>query len=35
MMAFTRVKPVVSHWAVAASTPISSMMEGRAGVTTV
>ena len=35
MMAFTSVKPVVSHWAVAASTLISSMMEGRAGVTTV
>ena len=35
MMAFTRVKPVVSHWAVAASMPISAMIGGRAGVTTV
>ena len=35
MMAFIRVNPVVSHCAVAASTPISPMMEGRAGDTTV
>ena len=35
MMAFTSVKPVVSHWAVAASTLISVMTEGSAGVTTV
>ena len=31
MMAFTSVKPVVSHWAVAASTLISVMTEGSAG----
>ena len=35
MMALTRVKPVVSHCAVAASTLISVIMEGRAGVTRV
>ena len=35
MIAFTRVKPVVSHCAVAASMPISAMMGGSAGVTTV
>ena len=35
MMALTRVNPVVSHWAVAASTAISVMMEGMAGVTSV
>ena len=35
MMAFTRVNPVVSHWAVDWSTDISSMMEGSAGVTRV
>ena len=34
-MALTRVKPVVSHCAVAASTFISVMMEGKAGVTRV
>ena len=35
MMALTRVNPVVSHWAVDASTDISTMTDGRAGVTTV
>ena len=35
MMAFTSVNPVVSHWAVEASTPISIMTDGKAGVTTV
>ena len=35
IMALTRVKPVVSHCAVAASTFISVMMEGKAGVTRV
>ena len=34
-MAFTRVKPVVSHCAVAASTFISVMTEGMTGATTV
>ena len=35
MMALTRVKPVVSHCAVEASTLISAMTDGRAGATTV
>ena len=35
MMALTRVNPVVSHCAAAASTPVSIMMAGRAGVTRV
>ena len=36
MMALTRVKPVVSHWAVEVSlTFISAMMAGSAGVTRV
>ena len=35
MMALTRVKPVVSHWATEASTFISTMMAGSAGVTRV
>ena len=35
MMAFTSVKPVVSHCAVEASTFVSIMMEGSAGVTSV
>ena len=35
MMALTRVNPVVSHCAMEASTPVSTMMDGRAGVTTV
>ncbi len=35
MMAFTSVKPVVSHCAMAASTCVSSMMEGSAGATSV
>ena len=35
MMAFTSMKPVVSHWPVAASMDISAMMAGNAGVTSV
>ena len=35
MIAFISVKPLVSHWPVAASMDISSMMAGSAGVTSV
>ena len=34
-MAFTRVNPVVSHWAVDWSMDISTIIEGNAGVTRV